>query len=68
VTGVQTCALPIFGSLPIRVGRQFGSYRKLGKTHQNVLIFYNGNPKQIPIDFAMPESVTNEEQDLFSFT
>lgn len=56
------------GSLPIRVGRQFGSYRKLGKTHQNVLIFFKGNPKQIPIDFAMPESVTNEEQDLFSFT
>ena len=31
------------GSLPIRIGRQFGSYRKLGKTHQNVLIFYKGN-------------------------
>ncbi|MGB3988789.1 MAG: chromosome partitioning protein ParB, partial [Minisyncoccales bacterium] len=60
--------VPAVGSLPSRVGRQFGSYRKLGKTHQNVLIFFKGNPKQIPIDFAMPESVTNEEQDLFSFT
>jgi len=35
------------GSLPIRVGKQFGSYRKLGKTHQNVLIFYQGNPVAI---------------------
>lgn len=36
------------GSLGIRVGRQFGGYRKLGKTHQNVLVFYKGNPKKIP--------------------
>jgi len=36
------------GSLPIRVGKQFGNYRKLGKTHQNVLAFFNGNPKNIP--------------------
>jgi hypothetical protein len=36
------------GSLPIRIGKQFGRYRKLGKTHQNVLVFYNGQPKGIP--------------------
>jgi DNA modification methylase len=36
------------GSLPIRIGKQFGRYRKLGKTHQNVLVFYNGEPKGIP--------------------
>jgi hypothetical protein len=35
------------GSLPIRVGRQFQSGRKLGKTHQNVLVFYKGDPKEI---------------------
>ena len=35
------------GSLPIRVSKQFGGYRKLGKTHQNVLIFYKGDPKAI---------------------
>ena len=35
------------GSLPIRVGRAFQSNRKLGKTHQNVIIFYKGNPKNI---------------------
>jgi len=31
------------GSLPIRVGRQFSAGRKLGKTHQNVLVFVKGN-------------------------
>lgn len=36
------------GSLPIRVGAQFGRYRKLGKTHQNVLAFFNGDPRRIP--------------------
>jgi DNA modification methylase len=36
------------GSLPIRIGKRFGRYRKLGKTHQNVLVFYNGDPKAIP--------------------
>ena len=40
------------GSLPIRVGKQFGGYRKLGKTHQNVLVFYKGNPKNIKETFG----------------
>ncbi len=34
------------GSLPIRVGRQFVSARKLGRTHQNVLVFVKGDPKR----------------------
>lgn len=34
------------GSLPIRVGRQFEAGRKLGKTHQNVLVFCKGDPKR----------------------
>jgi DNA modification methylase len=36
-----------FGSLPIRVGSQFGKFRKLGKAHQNVLVFYKGDPRAI---------------------
>lgn len=40
------------GSLPIRVGKQFSGGRKLGKTHQNVLVFYNGDPKRIKDDFG----------------
>lgn len=31
------------GSLPIRVRKQFESGRKLGKTHQNVLVFIKGD-------------------------
>ncbi len=50
------------GSLPIRVGRQFGSYRKLGKTHQNVLIFYRGNPKRIKDNYKEIEIVDLENQ------
>ena len=32
------------GSLPIRAARPFESGRKLGKTHQNVLVFCKGDP------------------------
>jgi Fe-S-cluster containining protein len=32
-------------SLPLRAGRQFTIGRKLGKTHQNVLVFVKGDPK-----------------------
>lgn len=34
------------GSLPIRTAKQFTASRKLGRTHQNVLIFVKGNPKE----------------------
>lgn len=33
------------GSLPIRAGKQFSASRKLGKTHQNVLVFVKGDGK-----------------------
>lgn len=39
------------GSLPIRVGRQFQQSRKTGKAHQNVLVFYKGDPKAIKNEF-----------------
>lgn len=42
------------GSLPIRIAEQFEGYRKLGKAHQNVLVFYKGSPKRIK-DFAPVE-------------
>lgn len=32
------------GSLPVRAGKQFAASRKLGKTHQNVLVFVKGDP------------------------
>lgn len=34
------------GSLPIRVGRQFEASRKLGRTHQNILVFIKGDPRR----------------------
>lgn len=55
------------GSLPVRVGKQFTSARKLGKTHQNVLVFCKGDPRKAtqacgPCDFADPETaVTGTE-------
>ena len=44
------------GSLPIRAGRQFQSGRKLGKTHQNILVFYKGDPKMIKDEFGTVEA------------
>lgn len=32
------------GSLPIRAGKQFATTRKLGRTHQYVLVFVKGDP------------------------
>jgi 16S rRNA G966 N2-methylase RsmD len=43
------------GSLPIRVGKQFGAYRKLGKTHQNVLVFCKGDSRRASRACALPE-------------
>jgi len=34
------------GSLPVRVGRQFDISRKLGRTHQNVMVFVRGDPRK----------------------
>lgn len=41
----EAILLTAFGSLPIRTSRQFPSGRKLGKTHQNVLVFVKGSWK-----------------------
>ena len=72
VDAFQACGMTLYneavlvtmvGSLPIRVGKQFGSYRKLGKTHQNVLVFYKGDPKKIGADFGeVPEFEFHSEQ------
>jgi DNA modification methylase len=41
----------VVGSLAIRVRRQFNGGRKVGKMHQNVLVFYKGDPKKIKGNF-----------------
>ena len=50
------------GSLPVRAGKQFTATRKLGKTHQNVLVFVKGDPRKAteavgPVEFGeVPEA------------
>jgi hypothetical protein len=39
------------GTLAIIAGRQFSAGRKVGKQHQNVLVFYKGNPKNIKANY-----------------
>lgn len=40
------------GSLPFRTTKQFNAGRKLGKSHQNILVFYKGDPKEIKETFG----------------
>lgn len=50
------------GTLAIRVGKQFSAGRKVGKQHQNVLVFYKGNPKNIKQNYPeLDLSYINEE-------
>lgn len=47
------------GTLPIRAGRTFSATRKLGKTHQNVLIFVKGDARKAteacgPVEVELP--------------
>ena len=53
--------MTVAGSLPIRVSAQFTAARKLGKTHQNVLLFVKGDPKKAtaacgPVIVTFPET------------
>jgi ParB-like chromosome segregation protein Spo0J/DNA modification methylase len=51
------------GTLPIRAGKAFSASRKLGKTHQNILVFVKGDGKKaakacgdVEIDLGVLES------------
>ena len=53
------------GGLMLRVGRSFEKTRKLGKTHQNVLVFAKGDPKKAteaigPVEAGDPLSHASE--------
>ena len=53
------------GSLPIRAGKQFSASRKLGKTHQNVLVFVKGDGKKAAtacgvVDVYTPDEIEGE--------
>lgn len=56
------------GSLPIRAAKQFRTSRKLGKTHQNVLVFVKGDPKRAtaalgPVDVSAALAELEPEDD-----
>ena len=40
-------------SLAMRAGKQFNNSRKIGKQHQNVLVFYKGDPGKIKETFPV---------------
>ena len=41
----EAILVTMVGSLPLRAGKGFSVSRKLGKTHQNVLVFVKGDPR-----------------------
>ena len=54
------------GSLAVRAGKSFSSTRKLGKSHQNILVFCKGDPKRATeacgvVDVTVPEGMEAEE-------
>ena len=51
----------VAGSLPIRINRQFQGYRKVGRMHQNVLVFYKGDPQNIKNfgNVKLPDFINN---------
>lgn len=42
----------VIGTLPVRAPKQFNAGRKVGKQHQQVLVFYKGNPDKIKEKFG----------------
>lgn len=51
------------GNLQMRVSK-YMEHRKVGKTHQNVLVFYKGNTKEIKNIFPKIEIVENDSTDV----
>ena len=45
----------VAGTLPVRAPKQFNASRKLGKQHQQFLVFYKGNPDTIKEKFGSYE-------------
>lgn len=48
------------GSLPVRIGRTFSATRKVGRAHQNVLVFYKGDASKIRENYKEQETVDLE--------
>lgn len=48
----ESILLNQYGTAPMRAGNVFSSGRKTVKVHQNVLVFYKGDPKEIKRTFS----------------
>lgn len=59
--------LNMVGSVSLRVNKSFGWYRKLGRVHQNILVFYKGNDcKDIKQDFTiLKNDIPTNQKSLF---
>lgn len=51
------------GTLPLRAGKSMNSSRKVGRMHQNVLVFYKGSAKSIKSEFGDVIGGWGEEQE-----
>ena len=65
----EAILITMVGSLPLRCGKAFTSSRKLGKTHQNLLVFVKGDPaiateKCGLCEFANPEEFKEEDVEI----
>lgn len=49
------------GTLPLRSAKIFNASRKIGKQHQNILIFYKGNPENISNKFNKIDTYLMED-------
>lgn len=49
------------GNLMMRAGRYMNQNRKIGKNHQNILVFYKGNPNNIKKNF---NKIKDESRDI----
>lgn len=56
------------GSLPLRAGKTFSASRKIGKTHQNILVFVKGDGKKaaeacgiVEVDESMFEGIESSD-------
>ena len=61
----EAILLTCVGSLSIRAGKAFSSGRKLGKTHQNILVFVKGDGKKAAtacgvVDVYTPDEIEGE--------
>lgn len=52
----------MIGTLPMRAGKIFNNSRKIGKQHQNILVFYKGNTKNIKDFFPLLEISAIQDQ------